>query len=69
MWRPSWLLASYSAPLADIDRAHDVKCQLYADDNQLWISFRPADGTHGLANGSQIQSCLHVIDDWVVHNY
>ncbi len=35
----------YSSPLADVARAHGVKCQLYADDDKLWISFRPADGT------------------------
>ncbi len=61
-------LSSYSSPLTDVARAHDVKCQLYAEDDQLWISFRPADRTHALTNGSQIQSCLHDIDDWMVHS-
>ncbi len=54
--------------LADVARADNVRYKLYADDNQLWISFRPIDGTHAFVSGSQIQPCLHDIDDWMVHN-
>ncbi len=43
-------------------RTHDVKCQLYADEDQLWISFQPADDIHNIANGSHITSHLHDID-------
>jgi hypothetical protein len=48
------LYTSYSAPLADIAREHDVDCQLFADDDQLWISFCPADGMRALKTDSQI---------------
>ncbi len=42
------LFTSYSAPLGDIARAHGVDFELYADDEQLYISFKPAEGSQAL---------------------
>jgi len=62
------LFTSYSAPLGDIARVHKVDYQIYADDDQLYISFQPKDGSEALGSGSQIQTCLKDIANWMIEN-
>jgi hypothetical protein len=58
----------YSAPLADIVRAHGLKFHLYADDTQLYLAFEPIDETMNVAI-EQLESCIAEIRRWMAKNF
>ena len=48
------LFTLYTSPLGDICRGHAIKFQLYADDHQVYLSFKP------IRNNSEVQdACLN----------
>lgn len=58
----------YTRPLGDIIRKHGLSFHIYADDTQLYISFKPSvvdNEIHALAN---IQECIVDIKLWMLKN-
>ena len=55
----------YTSPLGDIVRSHGLSCHIYADDTQLYCSFKVHDQA---ASVQAIESCLNDIDAWMLAN-
>ena len=56
---------SYSAPLFDIARQHDVQMHMYADDTQLYLSFKPEEYDQAI---KKMEICLSSIRAWMSQN-
>ena len=59
------LYVFYASPLGDIVRSHGLSCHFYADDTQLYCSFKLRDQA---ASVKAIESCLNDIDAWMPSN-
>ena len=59
------LYVLYTSPLGDIVRSHGLSCHFYADDTQLYCSFKLHDQA---ASVQTIESCLNDIDAWMLAN-
>ena len=59
------LYVLYTSPLGDIVRSHGLSCHFYADDTQLYCSFKLHDQA---ASVQAIESCLNDIDAWMLAN-
>ena len=59
------LYVLYASPLGDIVRSHGLSCHLYADDTQIYCSFKLHDQA---ASVQEIESCLNDIDAWILAN-
>ena len=57
------LYVLYTSPLGDIVRNHGLSCHFYADDSQLYCSFKLRDQ---VASVQVIESCLNDIDETVI---
>ena len=58
----------YTSPIADIIKFHKLQYHLYADDTQLYISFR-ADCSYDLSLAKRrVECCVNDIDCWMVNN-
>ena len=55
----------YTSPLGDIVRSHGLSCHFYADDTQLYCSFKLHDQA---ASVQAVESCLNDIDAWMLAN-
>ena len=57
----------YTSPIGDIIKPHGLNYHLYADDTQLYLSFKP---TFAEQPGSiaKIEACVSEIDSWMVCN-
>ena len=57
----------YTSPIGDIIKRHGLNYHLYADDTQLYLSFKP---THGEQPGSiaKTEACVSEIESWMVCN-
>ena len=55
----------YTLPLGDIIRSHGLSCHFYADDIQIYCSFKPEDQK---ASISAIEPCVKDIDTWMIAN-
>ena len=63
------LFIIYLSPLGDICRKYGLSFHIYADDTQLYISFRPIDSRKVLFSTSgDLQKCLKDIASWMVLN-
>jgi len=58
----------YSAPLAEIVKAHGLKFHLYADDTQLHLAFEPIDDKMNIAI-EQLEDCIADIRSWMAKNF
>ena len=64
------LFTLYTIPLGDICRKHQVEAQFYADDQQIYLSFRP------ITNNSTLQEtcikrpdqCIEEVRTWMIFN-
>ena len=56
------LFIMYISPLGDVIRKHGINFHMYADDVQLYISFRPCDQMKAL---HELQHCLDEVDSWL----
>ena len=58
----------YTSPIADIINLHSLQYHLYADDSQLYISFK-SDCFADLAQAkSSVELCVKDIDWWMTNN-
>ena len=59
------LFTIYTIPLGEIMRKHGIEYHVYADDNQLYLLFKPI----GAANAiERLQSCVRDIRSWMIKN-
>lgn len=62
------LFTLYTSPLGDIIRRHNLCLHMYADDTQIYLSFKPsAEGQLSCAK-STIENCLVDIKQWMASN-
>ena len=57
---------TYSSPLFDIAHRHDVSIHMYADDTQLYLSFKPEEYASAKA---RMEACLAEMKEWMAGNH
>lgn len=57
----------YTSPIGDIIRRHRLNYHLYADDTQLYLSFKPTPAELP-SSIAKIEACVSEIDSWMVCN-
>ena len=62
------LFTMYTTPLGNIIRNHNLDFHLYADDTQLYISFKPCDSIYRQTAISQVEACTKDIKTWMTNN-
>ena len=63
------LFTMYISPLGDLVRQHSVSYHMYADDTQLYLSFRSNDHESIQVAKSSIEQCVLVIKKWMASNF
>ena len=59
----------YTTPLGDICRAHDILFHLYANDHQVYLSFKPANKNAQSQCMTKLQNCIEDIRTWMSFNF
>ena len=54
-----------ASPLGDIVRSHGLSYHFYADDSQLYITFKPINEIVTISN---IEACIIDINNWMISN-
>jgi len=62
------LYSLYTSPIADIIKRHNLDYHLYADDTQLYISFKTNSFADLCTAKSSVQLCVKDIDRWMTNN-
>ena len=62
------LFILYTTPLGQICRKHGIHYHLYADDSQLYISFKPSKPASKEACLHQLEGCISDIKLWMANN-
>ena len=60
------LFTIYTIPLGEICRRHGVEYHLYADDTQLYVSFKVSDEVELIEAQRRIEMCIKEIKAWMV---
>ena len=58
----------YTSAIAKIIKHHGLQFHLYADDSQLYVSFKTDSNQELLTAKSKVELCVRDIDTWMVHN-
>ena len=58
----------YIKPVCDMCRGHGLEHHFYADDSQLYMSFKPKDDIAQKEVLTRIENCLSEIMSWMHHN-
>ena len=66
-WDPI-LFSLYISPLGDLLKRHGMNYHLYADDTQLYITFKSSDNSECDAAIAKIETCIREVDDWMTWN-
>ena len=59
------LFSCYTEPLGELIRSHGLDYKVYADDNQLYISFRPKVSDSESAAIQKMEACISDIRKWL----
>ena len=62
------LFTIYTVPIGDICRRHQVEFYLYADDTQIYLSFRPSIPFSKYECIARIKKCIEEIGIWMTQN-
>ena len=62
------LFTIYTVPMGDICRKHQVAFHLYADDTQIYLSFRPSIPSSKHECIAKIEECIDKIGIWMTQN-
>ena len=62
------LFTIYTVPIGDICRKHHVAFHLYADDTQIYLSFRPSTPSSKQECIAKIKKCIDEIGTWMTLN-
>ena len=62
------LFTMYTAPIGNICRNNHVEFHLYADDTQLYLSFKPSKLNSKLDCITRIENCINEINVWMTQN-
>ena len=62
------LFSLYTSPLFDLIRSHLPDMHCYADDTQVYLSFKPGSISSEESAFSAIQSCISAIRSWLLTN-
>ena len=62
------LFTIYTVPIGDISRKHQVAFHLYADDTQIYLSFRPSIPSSKHECIAKIEKCIDEIGIWMTQN-
>ena len=62
------LFTLYTSPLGAIVRRHGLMYHFYADDSQLYITFRPKDPTSKEDAVAKVEACAEDIRRWMSNN-
>ena len=62
------LFTTYTVPIGNICRRHQVEFHLYADDTQIYLSFRPSIPFPKHDCIARIEKCIEEIGIWMTQN-
>ena len=63
------LFTIYTSPLSYIATQHRLRFHLYADDTQLYLTFKPVEQKSAVNAFQQIQDCVRLIKKWMTSNF
>ena len=66
--RAQYLGPCYIQMLAEIIEKHNISYHFYADDTQIYLSFRPSDKAEPDLSRSRIELCVQDINRWMTAN-
>ena len=58
----------YTCPLGDICRSHGIYAHFYADDSQIYMTFKPSRSGDKDTVVSRLEACIEDIRDWMTQN-
>ena len=58
----------YTTPLADVIKKHDMSYHFYADDSQIYMSFKPSHTNEPELSKLKIETCITAINNWMNTN-
>ena len=62
------LYSMYTSPLGEIARRHQMFYHFYADDTQLYITFRTSSVSDMNLSNAKLVNCVRDIDAWMLSN-
>ena len=62
------LFSLYIAPIGDLLRSLDINFHLYADDTQLYVTFKSNNSDDLIAAKLKIEECVCQLDEWLTMN-
>ena len=62
------LYVLYTSPVADIIKSHDLQYHFYADDTQLYITFKTDSADDTCSAKSRVEHCIEEIDRGMISN-
>ena len=58
----------YTSPLGDIVRRHNMCFHFYADDTQIYLSFKSTSEAYKEWSVASIEACVRDINEWMLCN-